>query len=172
MNQLDNNIFDLDGGITEGDTCGRLGCDGLIEEDYRDSSCSCHINPPCGHCVEMTYHCNKCHWTTEGEEDYLKLINPEKEKAIEVSQTRMINDFMIEFQKRKEDFENRYKDRSYIPEKIEYIHDGTGYAHMVKRGMFPPNTSSADVEAQVKGTFGGKFTMWKDNRFIYKAYTD
>lgn len=170
MNLLDFSIFGIDGGIIQGDVCGRLGCDGFIEEDYRDSCCSCHINPPCNHCVEMTYHCNKCHWTTEGEDEYQRKKNP-KQTMLETPNLKPI-DFVAEFKRVREDFENRYKDRSYIPEKIEYIHDGTGYAHMVKRGMFPPNTSSADVEAQVKGTFGGKFTMWKDNRFIYKAYTD
>ncbi len=54
-------------GYAKGEVCNRLGCDGILEEHYSDGSCSCHINPPCSHCVEAREFCPDCGW--EGRED-------------------------------------------------------------------------------------------------------
>ena len=45
----------------EGARCPRLGCPGKLE-DMRDSGCSCHISPPCHHCVNTYLHCGECDW--------------------------------------------------------------------------------------------------------------
>jgi hypothetical protein len=47
----------------EGGTCRHNDCSGvyeLVKEDDR-MGCSCHINPPCSTCVNMTIECTKCH---------------------------------------------------------------------------------------------------------------
>lgn len=45
--------------IKEDDQCLYMDCTGLYE--YRDvENCSCHINPPCGACVENPLVCNQC----------------------------------------------------------------------------------------------------------------
>lgn len=43
---------------------------------------------------------------------------------------------------------------------------------MIKEGTYPLNMSSADVEKEVQGTFGGKFERFQDGHFRYVAYTD
>lgn len=46
-------------GFEEGDTCNRDGCKGTMV--FAPENCSCHINPPCGSCLDgMT--CDKCGW--------------------------------------------------------------------------------------------------------------
>lgn len=44
------------------DICNRNGCTGIIEEYSSDSSCSCHINPPCSHCTDPRTFCPECEW--------------------------------------------------------------------------------------------------------------
>lgn len=41
-----------------GGDCSDLKCDGQYENYTED--CSCHINPPCGSCLESNLECNKC----------------------------------------------------------------------------------------------------------------
>ena len=56
-----------DGGIemkitvtkTEGDICGFEGCQGILEY-VRQTSCSCHINPPCSACTDAPLVCGIC----------------------------------------------------------------------------------------------------------------
>lgn len=43
---------------------------------------------------------------------------------------------------------------------------------MIKRGVYPPGTTQAAVEAVVKGSFGGRFNFFRDGKFEYVAYTD
>lgn len=45
----------------EGMPCPMEGCTGiLVNAEVVD--CSCHINPPCGACVDAGYECPECHW--------------------------------------------------------------------------------------------------------------
>lgn len=58
----------MKGEIT-GDICNRDGCQGVMEEVYDDRGCSCHIHPPCSHCVDMVYCCLVCDFETGGPND-------------------------------------------------------------------------------------------------------
>jgi len=39
--------------------CYREGCKGTMQ-DEREGGCSCHINPPCGHCTHIHTICDTC----------------------------------------------------------------------------------------------------------------
>lgn len=56
-------------GVVIGETCNRNGCKGILLEHDTDTSCSCHINPPCSHCVDDRAYCPACEW--EGSEDQI-----------------------------------------------------------------------------------------------------
>jgi len=43
---------------------------------------------------------------------------------------------------------------------------------MLKKGVYPEGATSKDVEARVRGTFGGRFTRFGNGEFEYVAYTD
>jgi len=43
---------------------------------------------------------------------------------------------------------------------------------MVKEGVYPEGTTREQVEAKVKGTFGGRFEQFGAGKFRYVAYTD
>jgi hypothetical protein len=43
---------------------------------------------------------------------------------------------------------------------------------MIKEGVYPPTATMADVEKEVRGTFGGRFDYFNDGKFKYIAYTD
>lgn len=43
---------------------------------------------------------------------------------------------------------------------------------MLKRGVYPPGTTQAEIEAKVLGTFGGRFNYCQNGKFEYVAYTD
>jgi hypothetical protein len=60
-----------DGGMCEGDTCLRYGCEGKIRK--QEGSCSCHNNPPCSYCTANNQYCDTCDWDEEeeGERDPL-----------------------------------------------------------------------------------------------------
>ena len=50
-------------GIFDGDTCGRSGCEGLMNRSS-DDGCTCHIAPPCSSCTDATYQCSICEFET------------------------------------------------------------------------------------------------------------
>jgi hypothetical protein len=56
-----------DPGYWGGDRCNRNGCDGEIELDPV-VDCSCHIDPPCGACVDRLARCPVCDWRSDEEE--------------------------------------------------------------------------------------------------------
>jgi hypothetical protein len=43
---------------------------------------------------------------------------------------------------------------------------------MLKRGVYPEGTTQAEVEKEVRGTFGGRFNSFGNGHFEYVAYTD
>lgn len=62
--------------------------------------------------------------------------------------------------------------RPLDPRKIDYrIHAHSG-ASQICEGVYPEGTQMADVEALVRGTFGGRFEHFRDGKFKYIAYTD
>jgi hypothetical protein len=48
-------------GLTDGDTCNRLGCQGVIELTPSEN-CSCHIVAPCNSCTATLFYCSSCDW--------------------------------------------------------------------------------------------------------------
>lgn len=53
-------------GTTEGDTCNRNGCKGVLFY-HEVVGCSCHMNPPCSACVGNPLTCPDCDWMEEGD---------------------------------------------------------------------------------------------------------
>ncbi|AWG45804.1 MULTISPECIES: hypothetical protein [unclassified Massilia] len=58
--------------------------------------------------------------------------------------------------------------------KIDWCSKSHSNASMIKEGVFPPGTSSADVRKLVDGSFGGRFEYFDEKRCEFKfiAYTD
>lgn len=56
--------------------------------------------------------------------------------------------------------------------KIDFHSRTHTHFSMVKEGVYPPGTSQSQVEAVVRGTFGGRFDYFRDGKFRYIAYTD
>jgi hypothetical protein len=48
-------------GDDEGQTCNRDGCDGSLEYESPEN-CTCHVNPPCSACTDVSIYCPKCGW--------------------------------------------------------------------------------------------------------------
>lgn len=140
-------------GQIEGDICFRDDCQGVIVEDPSEN-CSCHTNPPCGSCVTDRSRCPKCDWLAKDEVEvfngYVCKINP--------------NDRLGAYES--------WKPRPLDPRKLDYHSLSHSNSSMIKRGVYPPEMTQAEVLKEVKGTFGGRFNYFKDGKFEYVAYTD
>jgi len=135
-------------GQMEGDRCGRDGCNGVIAVRPVEN-CSCHINPPCGSCTEPREYCPECDWHVQDDTDF---------RPVSVAPGLAILE--------------RVKPRPLDPTKIDYrIHMHSNSSQRVE-GVYPLGTPQAEVEAQVRGTFGGRFNYFGGGRFEYIAYTD
>lgn len=53
-------------GTEEGAICYRAGCGGRMEYP-KVHNCCCHINPPCGQCVDNKLSCTECKEEVENE---------------------------------------------------------------------------------------------------------
>lgn len=135
-------------GRTEGETCWRNGCQGVIELRPVEG-CSCHINPPCGACSTPAEFCPECGWEAADEGEHL-------------------NGFIAS---NADPF--KWERRPLDPRKIDYHvkTTNTGFTQVCE-GVYPEGTTRAEVLALVKGTFGGRFEKFGDGRFRYVAYTD
>lgn len=70
-------------GYSEGEICNRNGCEGIIKEHEKESSCSCHLNPPCSHCTTSSEYCPVCEWDGQEEQNESQLayhLNTETSK--------------------------------------------------------------------------------------------
>ena len=136
-------------GHEEGELCGRDGCAGHIEFTKPDN-CSCHLSAPCSSCTSTYLHCPDCGW--EAEElplnDHIVTVNA-KSGIYEAWRLRPLDSTKI-------DWHNK-------------THSGCS---MIKEGVCPPETTRAQVEELVRGTFGGRFEYFGGGRFKYIAYTD
>lgn len=137
-------------GYCEGDICHRDGCQGVIAEGDREDGCSCHINPPCSACTTPRNFCPVCDW--QEKDDPLVIMEVK---------TIYVADGFVERKKRVLD-----------PTKIDYRIEGHSNSSQKVIGVYPEGTSSKEVEAVVKGTFGGRFNSFSGGRFEYIAYTD
>lgn len=142
-------------GYSEGEICGRNGCHGVIAA-RESENCSCHINPPCGACTAPREECPECGWRLEDDET-------------------TFNDFKVG-PVRADGSWTHYRPRPLDPTKIDWRSKGHTHFSMIKEGVYPQSADDkADriaVEAEVRGTFGGRFNHFGDGRFEYVAYTD
>lgn len=136
-------------GYCEGDKCNRDGCNGVIEL-HPVENCYCHINPPCGNCTAKRGFCPVCGW----EEDRDPLVIDEVTT--------------IYFPVGGVDRKRRVLD----PTKIDYRIEMHSSSSQLCIGVYPPGATKAEVEAVVKGTFGGRFEKFSEGHFRYVAYTD
>lgn len=132
-------------GFTEGETCNRDGCKGLIEEHEKEG-CSCHICPPCSACTSPRGYCSECGW--EEREDPI----PEtkyKGKPWEPREPRKLDNSKIDWD--------------------AFMHTNSS---MIKKGVYPEGTTMEEVRKAVNGTFGGRFNYFNAGKFEFVAYTD
>jgi len=139
----------MDLGYAEGETCGRNGCAGVIAMQ-RSENCSCHISPPCWSCTLPRGFCPECDW--QEKDDPL---------VIQEVTTICLPSGFVERKKRVLD-----------PTKIDYRIEAHSNSSQLCIGVYPKGTTRGEVEARVKGTFGGRFNKFKDGHFEYVAYTD
>ena len=136
-------------GYAEGDVCGRNGCMGLIDS-HASEGCYCHINPPCGACTSPRNFCPECDWQ-------------EKDDPLVVMEVHTIH-LPTGFTERRK--------RILDPSKIDYRVEGHTSFSQLCIGVYPEGTTRNDVEAVVRGSFGGRFNHFGNGRFEYVAYTD
>lgn len=137
-------------GQEEGEICWRNGCQGTIAVAERTGDCSCHIAPPCGSCTEPREYCPECDWHAKDEAlvSYRHLGGGISERL------------------------TGPQPRPLDPRKIDYrVHSHTNASQMVE-GVYPEGVTRSDVEACVRGTFGGRFESFGNGKFKYIAYTD
>lgn len=142
-------------GECEGETCWRDGCKGIISQ-HDVENCSCHINPPCGACTSPREYCLVCSWAAADEDD-------------------TFNDHTVKYTNKEHGIFGgleSWKPRPLDPRKLDYHNLSHSNSSMIKRGVYPPEMTSKEVEEKIKGTFGGRFNYFGNGKFEYVAYTD
>lgn len=137
-------------GYDAGEVCKRNGCTGVIQERPVEG-CSCHINPPCGACTTPNEYCPVCDW--------------------EAKNDRIFNDYVVNEIPGVAQWK-AYEPRRLDNTKIDWRFKPHTHFTMIKEGVYPEGTSMAQVEKEVRGTFGGRFNSFGNGRFEYVAYTD
>lgn len=150
-------------GIEKGEKCNRDGCGGIIDEHETDTSCSCHINPPCSHCVDSREFCPVCGW--EGRDEQNKPV-------VTQSAQEFYNKLMDEHDKRRDSFYLKFNGKANIDKLEMMLEEHTHFSQIVK-GVFPTGTETKDsLLPKVIGSFGGRWRTFTENTFEYVAYTD
>lgn len=160
---MENKLSREDIGVEAGEICNRNGCTGAIEAKEREGSCSCHIHPPCSHCVNDPHFCPKCGW--EGIEDQWK-PQPADSRA-----QQFYNHMMDRADEYRQNVERLYKGDEEITE-FRCIREGHTHFSMIVRGVYPPSMTKEVLLKEIRGTFGGRFERYGGGRFVYIAYTD
>ena len=151
-----------DFGDEEGAGCGRNGCGGVIAVREIEG-CSCHISPPCSACTTPREYCPVCDWSAE-EEDRSFYINGFRCTAVSKDDARLGMYSSVPLK--------AWKPRPLDPTKIDYHIRPHSNASQLCIGVYPEGTPASEVEARVKGTFGGRFNHFGGGKFEYVAYTD
>lgn len=138
-------------GLVKGEMCNRNSCKGILDEHEKEGGCSCHINPPCSYCTTDSAYCPECGWEASDEVDERPLVAAGPYST--------------------------YKSKTFADldcSKIDWVYEGGTHFTMNKHGRFPKGTTRAEVEKEVKGTFGGRFAYFDEVncQFEYIAYTD
>ncbi len=131
----------------EGDKCPVSGCGGTC--GFRAvENCSCHISPPCHRCVDNPLVCLTCGWTNEDEPEAV---------YVQVAPGLL---------------QREVKPRQLDSTKIDYRTKMHTHFTQIAEGVYPEGTTRDQVEAVVKGTFGGRFESFGGGKFRYIQYTD
>ncbi len=136
-------------GHEEGYTCGRDGCEGVIEMQKPDN-CSCHLSAPCYACTSVRLCCLACGWVEDDPIDSLPPVQPAAAKGA----------FDI------------WTPRPLDPTRIDWRDKPHSSCSMIKEGVYPEGTTREEVRKVVNGTFGGRFEHFGGGRFKFIAYTD
>ena len=137
-------------GETEGDTCNRNGCKGIIEA-HEVENCSCHISPPCSPCTTPKEYCPDCGW--ESKDDII------------------INDYKVTTDPTTGIYKS-WTERKLDNTKIDYYIKHHTHFTQLCQGVYPEGTTQDDILKLVNGTFGGRFTKFNNGEFEFIAYTD
>lgn len=133
------------GFIEEGDKC--KACNEGLMEWPETENCSCHINPPCSACTDKVLTCSECGLKDEPPEYVYVAAAP----GLSIRE---------------------YRPRQLDSTKIDYRAKAHTRSSMIKEGVYPEGTTSAQVAQKVRGTFGGRFAHFGKGKFKYIAYTD
>lgn len=156
-------------GFEKGHVCNRDGCTGIIQERNDGTYCSCHLNPPCSHCVDSIerMHCPICDWSGQDERDN-EPPTPQptqEQRDLWAAESRRWDD-------QRDLFYLKYNTGKDIKE-LEIRNEQHTHFTQIMIGIFPKGTETMDsVLPKIKGTFGGRFELFSDYRFKYIAYTD
>jgi len=153
-------INDSDGeiGLVSGEKCNRDGCNGIMHEIDDDSSCSCHICPPCSHCVDVRFQCDECGYETETP-SYSEINSKE-------ASTIGIPDY-FRWKSTEEKF-NELKDNEF-----GYVTICGKYYWMEAKGKYPEGMTTEEILSKFNTCFGYKWLKAPCNgQFHLKYYTD
>jgi len=134
------------GYLEEGDRCQERGCKGKMFFPPVDN-CSCHVSPPCTACTTNRLICNECGFAP---------VEPEYKDIWAAPGLAS----------------REYKPKPLDKTKISYRTKMHTHMSQIQEGVYPAGVTKEEVEAVVKGTFGGRFEYFANGRFMYIAYTD
>lgn len=171
----------------EGGVCPQC-LEGTLEY-VRHGDCSCHISPPCSACTDAPLTCDFCGETFEEDReqyverkyeyryDYADRFGHIHEYQKATAETAFLFEVDIfSFWRTggySDDFGNLFFTTRVDPYKINWKHRPHTNASMVTYGWAPPWVKREEVKKAVDGTFGGRFTFFKENgQFEFIAYTD
>lgn len=152
-------------GTFKGDVCNRGGCKGIINEYDKDGCCSCHINPPCAYCTTDTAYCPECDWSAE---DETEKKSPAKTDPYYEAQKAKEQEI---YTKMRQEIYAKMRHEKPI-DKLEWLPIEHTHFTMIKIGVYPDGMTKGDVQKEIDGTFGGRFTKFANNVFEFVAYTD
>lgn len=160
--------MEIETGLSVGETCNRNGCNGKIHEHEDDSSCSCHINPPCSHCTssDERMYCPECGWEGSDEEKTTVDFGEANRKYYE--------EMSIKWEKERNDFYALYRSAEKAPETKIRKESHTHFSMKVYGAYDPEKTTIDSLMPEIRGTFGGRFKYLDKEvgRFCFIAYTD
>lgn len=133
----------------ENDICPEPKCNGKLYYPPVEN-CSCHLNPPCSACTDNRIRCDKCGY------------EPEEPKYKDVPVVFGSPGISM----------REYKLRPLDNNKIDYNTKMHTHFSQICEGVYPNGTTLQEVEAAIRGTFGGRFEYFGNGKFKYISYTD